>query len=56
MTDASKSPEKAPAPAPRPELDDAPPLLGSWRNIYLVVLGTLAAFIALFWALTRAYS
>ena len=56
MTDASKSREPAPAPAPRPELDDAPPLLGSWRNIYLVVLGTLAAFIALFWALTRAYS
>ncbi len=56
MTDTSKSPETAPARAPRPELDDAPPLLGSWRNIYLVVLGTLAFLIALFWALTRAYS
>ncbi|AKJ05274.1 hypothetical protein ATI61_102337 [Archangium gephyra] len=56
MTDASKPPEAAPAPAPRPELDDAPPLLGSWRNIYLFVLGTLALLIALFWGLTRAYS
>ena len=56
MTAASKPPETAPASAPRPELDDAPPLLGSWRNIYLLVLGTLALTIALFWALTRAYS
>lgn len=56
MTAASKPPEPASAPATRPELDDAPPLLGSWRNIYLFVLGSLAVFIALFWALTRAYS
>ena len=56
MTDTSKSPEKAPAPAPRPELDDAPPLLGSWRNIYLLVLGNLALLVALFWAITRAYA
>jgi len=40
----------------RPELDDAPPILGSWRSIYLLVLGTLALLIALFWALTRAYA
>ncbi|WP_205525875.1 hypothetical protein [Pyxidicoccus trucidator] len=44
------------SPAPRPEMDDAPPLLGSWRNIYLVVLGTFVLFVALFWALTKAYS
>ncbi len=56
MTDSSKPPEPAVASKPRPELDDAPPLLGSWRNIYLFVLGSLAVFIALFWALTRAYS
>ncbi len=56
MTSGPKPPEPAaPAPAERPELDDAPPLLGSWRNIYLLVLGTLALLIALFWALTRAY-
>jgi hypothetical protein len=57
MTSPSKSPEPAGAtPAERPELDDVPPLLGSWRNIYLLVLGTLALLVALFWALTRAYA
>ena len=56
MNAPPKPPEKAMAPAPRPELDDAPPLLGSWRNIYLLVLGFLALLIALFWALTRAYA
>ncbi|QRN94728.1 hypothetical protein JRI60_37265 [Archangium violaceum] len=50
MTDISNTSK------PRPQLDDAPPLLGSWRNIYFFVLGSLAVFIALFWALTRAYS
>ena len=43
-------------PPHRPELDDAPPVLGSWRNIYLFVLGTLAVLVVLFWALTRAYA
>jgi hypothetical protein len=43
-------------PQQRPELDDAPPpLLGSWRNVYGVVLGTLAAVVVLFWALSQAY-
>lgn len=40
----------------RPELEDAPPVLGSWRNVYAVVLGTLAVLVALFWALSRAYA
>jgi len=31
---------------PREELDDAPPF-GTWRAIYLVVLGALAAEIAI---------
>lgn len=39
----------------RPELDDAPPVLGTWRNVYLVVVGNLALMVALFWALSRAY-
>ncbi len=33
----------------RPELDDAPPLLGSWRNIYLTVVGTLALYVVSLW-------
>ncbi|NOK00725.1 MULTISPECIES: hypothetical protein [Myxococcus] len=46
----------AEVPAPRPELDDAPPLLGSWRNIYILVLGTFFLFLALGWVLTEVYS
>ncbi|MGD9765026.1 MAG: hypothetical protein AB7V27_15070 [Candidatus Binatia bacterium] len=33
--------------------DEEPPLLGSWRNFYLLVLGELAALVLLFYALTR---
>lgn len=32
---------------------DAPPLLGSWRNIYGLVLAELAMLVLLFYALTR---
>ncbi len=39
----------------RPELEDAPPVLGRWRNVYLVVVGNLALMVALFWALSRSY-
>ncbi|RKG71249.1 hypothetical protein D7V80_02565 [Corallococcus sp. CA054B] len=50
-------PEPADAvPARRPELDDAPPLLGSWRNIYILVLGAFVLFVAVFWGLTEAYA
>ncbi len=54
MSTEPRSPQAAPG--PRPEMNDAPPVLGSWRNIYLFVLGTLALLVALFWALTRAYA
>lgn len=40
----------------RRDLDETPPVLGSWRAIYLVVLGNLLALVVLFWALTRVYS
>ena len=33
--------------------DDQPPILGSWRNIYLLVLGELGVLVGLFYALTR---
>ena len=33
--------------------EDPPPVLGSWRNIYLVVLVELALLVALFAALAR---
>lgn len=56
MSTEPKTPEPGAANAPRPEMNDAPPVLGSWRNIYLFVLGTLALLVALFWAITRAYA
>ncbi len=48
--DADKPREKA-----RRELDDAPPFL-SWRAIYAIVLGALAAEIAAGIAITLLYS
>jgi len=35
------------------EDEDRPPVLGSWRNVYLLVASVLAVLIALFYALTR---
>jgi hypothetical protein len=40
----------------RPELrgdEDPPPLLGTWRAIYLLVLGELAVLVVAFYLLTR---
>ena len=37
----------------RDEPEAAPPILGSWRNVYTIVVLELAALIALFYALTR---
>jgi hypothetical protein len=41
----------------RPPLknDELPPVLGSWRNLYLLVAGTLVLDIALFALFTRAF-
>lgn len=48
-TGATESPEEG------AELVDAPPVFGSWTRIYLVVLGTLAAVVAVCAAITEAY-
>jgi hypothetical protein len=32
---------------------DPPPLLGSWRSLYLLLLAELAALVVLFYGLTR---
>jgi hypothetical protein len=32
---------------------EPPPLLGSWRNVYALVVAVLAVLIALFYGLTR---
>lgn len=36
--------------------DEPPPFLGSWRNVYTVVLVYLAALITAFYVFTRAFS
>ena len=38
-----------------PPEDESPPLLGSWRRMYLLVIGALAAVVVVFTALTRIY-
>ena len=37
----------------RDESSQPPPLLGSWRNVYALVVVNLAVLIALFYLLTR---
>jgi hypothetical protein len=41
-----------------PEAYDSepPPILGSWRNVYIVVLAWLALLIALFYLFTRYFA
>ena len=46
---AVTEPDRTPSPAD----ETPPPLLGTWRNLYLVVLGELAVLVAVFYALTR---
>lgn len=38
---------------PQPPDDDHPPVLGTWRAVYGVVLAELALLVALFYALAR---
>ena len=38
------------------QLNTPPPVMGSWRNLYLLVIGNLLVMIGLFYMLTRAYS
>ena len=36
--------------------NESPPLLGTWRNLYIFVLIYLAVVIFLFWLFTRHYA
>ena len=38
------------------EEEDKPPFLGSWRNIYLAVMGIYAIVVLLFLIFTNTYS
>ena len=54
---APPSPPRSDPPGITPrEADQPPPLLGSWRNVYLLVLGTLALVVLLLTLFTRAFS
>ncbi len=45
------------SPSPqKPEVDEPPPVGGSWRNVYAFVLGALGVTIVLLFLLTRAFS
>ena len=35
--------------------DEAPPLLGSWKRVYIAILIYLACLIAIFYVFTQAY-
>lgn len=48
----AREPQKGVAPPPA-SIDEPPPFLGSWRNVYRLVLGELAVLVILFYALTR---
>ena len=40
----------------KPIVDEPPPLLGSWPNVYGFVLAYLAVVIFLFWIFTKHYA
>jgi hypothetical protein len=42
----------------RPELesDEKPPILGTWRRLYLAVVGWLAVLIVLFYLFSEAFA
>ncbi|HXG32692.1 MAG TPA: hypothetical protein VNJ11_04960 [Bryobacteraceae bacterium] len=42
----------------RPELtsDENPPILGTWRRLYLAVVAWLAALIVLFYLFSKAFA
>ncbi|MCL6507155.1 MAG: hypothetical protein K6T59_09020 [Bryobacteraceae bacterium] len=41
---------------PQLESEEKPPLLGTWRRVYLAVLGWLAALIVLFYLFSKAFA
>lgn len=47
------APEPPPAEPARGAVEESPPFLGSWRNVYALVIGELAFTAILFYALTR---
>jgi len=36
--------------------DEKPPILGTWKNMYALVIGVLIVLIVVFYLLTKAFS
>lgn len=36
--------------------EEPPPILGSWRNLYVLVLGTFALMVLVLWLVTQVYT
>ncbi len=55
MTDDRKpaSVGRGPASSPASSIDEPPPLLGTWRNLYVLLLVELAVLVAGFWLIAR---
>jgi len=49
-------PVQQPGHAPEIEAEEPPPFLGTWRNVYVFVLGELVVTVLAFYALTRWFS
>ena len=56
MSDEAIKPDKAIKAPPRDDLEQGPPLLGTWTRFYAAVLLSQATLIALFYAVTRVFS
>ena len=48
--------ETAPKPVPSQPPDDPPPLLGTWRRLYLAVIGWLLFLILAFYLFARRFA
>ena len=53
MSDTSST---TPTKTDRPDLDETPPILDSWKNIYLLSLAWFTVLVVLFFLLTKAYN
>ncbi len=53
---SASSPQKLPPASPQAFDDDPPPeFFGSWRNVYLLVVGYLVLLISLFYVFRTAF-
>jgi hypothetical protein len=49
-------PERTPDENESDGIEAPPPVLGSWRNLYALVLGALAVQVLVYWVVTQVYA